>query len=64
MKIPLSAWEQVLDIMLFYHRKEGYVDEVDGKLQFFDNDPKINGVGACHVTIEEVKEYIKSFHES
>ena len=61
MKIPLSAWEQILDVMLFYHRTEGYVDEVNGKLQFFDSDPKLNGVGACHVTIEEVREYIASY---
>ena len=61
MKVTLLDWEQILDVMLFYHRTEGYVDEINGKLQFFDSDPKINGVGACHVTIEEVKDYIKSF---
>ena len=61
-KITQLAWEQILDVMLFYHRSEGYVDEIDGKLQFFDADPRINGIGACHVTIEEVKDYIKSYN--
>lgn len=53
-------WEQILDVMFFYRRNEGYVDVVDGKLRFFDSDPKINGVGACKVTIEEVQDYINS----
>ena len=61
MRITKLDWKQILDVMLFYNRKEGYVDEVDGKLLFFDSDPKINGIGACHVTIEEVEENIKSY---
>lgn len=61
MEVSLLEWERILDIMLFYRRTEGYVDEVNGKLQFFDGDPCLNGVHACKVTIDEVREYIKSY---
>ncbi len=60
MKITLNDWLRVLDTMLRYKRYDGYVDFVDGKgLTLFDSDPCINGVHACYVTIEDVKEYMK-----
>nr|UWG82497.1 MAG: hypothetical protein [Bacteriophage sp.]DAG98788.1 MAG TPA: Proteasome subunit alpha type-1 [Herelleviridae sp.] len=61
MEVSLLEWEQILDVMLFYHRTEGYIDEVNGKVQFFDRDPCINGVHAYKVTIDEVKEYIRNY---
>lgn len=59
-KVSQLEWEQIRQIMLFYGRKDGYVDVVNGKLQFFDSDPKIDGVGACYVTIEDVCGNIES----
>lgn len=60
MKITLNDWLKVLDTMLRYKRYEGYVDWVDGNgLTFFDSDPCINGVHACYVTIDDVREYMK-----
>lgn len=64
MNITQLDWEQILDIMLFYKRSEGYIDEVDGKLLFFDSDPCINEVHACKVTIEEVKKYVNDFRDT
>lgn len=52
-------WRRVLVAMLRHHRTEGFVDWVDGLgLAFFDSDPCIKGIHACHVTIGEVKEYV------
>lgn len=58
MKITKKDWERVRDTMRKYQRKEGYVDEVDGKLMFFDTDPFCNFVHACYVTYENVEKYI------
>lgn len=58
MTITKSDWRCIYDTMRRYKRKEGFVDEVDGSLLFFDSDPCIKGIHACHVTIEEVKEYM------
>jgi hypothetical protein len=60
-KIKKQDWENVLRIMLKYSRQNGYVDLVGGSFLFFDSDPKIDGVGACFVTIENVKSYINSY---
>ena len=46
--------------MTRYGRTEGYVDDVDGKLVFFDGDPVRNGVHACHITIEQVRNIVKT----
>lgn len=55
-----EQWQQIHNVMERYGRKEGYVDEVDGKLQFFDGDPRRGGISACLVTIEQVKNIIKA----
>lgn len=55
--ITCSEWERVYNQMIRYRRKSGFVDLVDDKLTFFDSDPKINGVSACFVTIEDVREW-------
>lgn len=62
-KVTKNDLQYVLDIMIFYNRKEGYMDFIDNKLMFFDSDPKINGIGACHITLNEIKEYINTFIE-
>lgn len=59
--ISLIELERILEIMEFYHRTEGYMDKVNGKLQFFDSDPCIDGVHACKITKDEVRQYIQNF---
>lgn len=59
--ISLTELERILEIMEFYHRTEGYMDKVNGKLQFFDSDPCIGGVHACKITKDEVKHYIRDY---
>ena len=54
-----EEWFVILNTMMFYQRKEGYVDEIDGKLMFFDSDPFRNCVHACHVTLDDVREIIE-----
>lgn len=61
MEISLLELEQILEIMEFYHRTEGYIDKVNGKLQFFDSDPCIGGVHACIITKDEVKQCIRDY---
>ena len=58
MKITQLEWEQILDVMLFYHRTEGYINEVNGNIQLFDSDYCVNGVHSRKITIEEVKERV------
>ena len=53
--ITKEDWNRVLSIMQFYNRKEGYVADIDNTLHFFDSEPSMP---ACHVTVEQVKEYI------
>lgn len=59
--ILLLELAQILEIMEFYHRTEGYMDKVNGRLQFFDSDPCIGGVHACKITKDEVKQYIGDY---
>ncbi len=58
-----QEWKNVLRDMVFYKRRDGYVDEVNGKLTFFDDDPCINGVHAFYVTIDTVRSIIDGTYE-
>ena len=58
MTITRSDWQRIFDTMHMYRRREGFVDDIDGTLTFFDSDPCRNGIHACHVTIDEVIEYM------
>lgn len=62
--IGKDEWEEVLRVMLRYNRRGGYVDEVNGRLRFFDGDPKINGVSAFYVTIDDVQDIINGTYAS
>ena len=57
MTIARTDWQRIYDTMRRYGRREGFVDEIDGILTFFDSDPCMGGVHACHITIDEVVEY-------
>jgi len=57
--ITKKDWQNVLNTMHQYNRYSGYVDFTrEGLFRFFDTDPRINGVRACSVTIEDVKHYL------
>lgn len=62
--ISLLELEKILEIMEFYNRTDGYMDKVNGKLQFFDSDPFIGGVHACKITKDEVKQYISDYRKT
>ena len=60
--IGLNEWKNILTIVGFYNRNEGYVDfDAEGKFCFFDNDPCLNGVNALYVTREQVMEIIENY---
>jgi hypothetical protein len=56
--ITKEDWKKVYDTMVFYRRTEGFVDFVGKKLVFFDSAP-MRDEGACFVTIDNVKNYMK-----
>lgn len=53
-----NEWRNILRDMVFYNRYDGYVDEVNGKLTFFDSDPMIDAISAFYVIIDDVKNII------
>ena len=55
--ITKEEWKNILNTMEFYSRTSGFVYLVDDKLTFFDADPNIDGIGACFVTIDNVREW-------
>ena len=63
-RISKDEWRRILQTMIQYNRSGGYVDDVDGKLTFFDSDPCINGVKAFYVTINDVRDIINGTYMS
>ena len=60
-KMTKQDWQGILRTMQKYNRTEGYVDYIDNEAIFFDEDPCIGGVHACHVTKEDVEKYIADY---
>lgn len=60
-KIDKSEWVNVLNVMKRYNREEGYVNDLQDKLTFFDGNACIEGCFSLHVTKEEVEGYIKNY---
>jgi len=60
--IKKKELQSVLNTMVSYKRKEGFMDfeggNPDGKLLFFDSDPKFDGKGAVKVTMGDLLEWI------
>ena len=63
MNITAEDWSRVYRTMVRYNRAEGYVDFVGERLTFFDSDPCLGGVHACHVTAAEVARYMSDASE-
>lgn len=60
--IEKKEWENVLNIMKKNNRKIGYVDfDSNGKMQFYDSDPFIDGVHAMPVDVKSIQEIIDSY---
>jgi hypothetical protein len=48
--------------MVAYKRTFGFMDFTpDGVFKFFDSNPYFDGVGACPITIDEIKTFIEDF---
>lgn len=67
-EVKKQDWEHIRRVMDFNKRKFGCIDVVTQengkrKLEFFDNDPKSNGVSALMVSREQVEEYYNQFTE-
>ena len=62
-KIKKKELQSVLNTMVFYKRKFGYMafrgGNPDGKLEFYDSDPIYNGKGSVQVTQEDLLDWIK-----
>ena len=60
--IKKKELQGVLNTMVSYKRKDGFMDfeggNPDGKLLFFDSDPKFDGKGAVKVTMGDLLEWI------
>jgi len=60
--IKKKELQSVLNTMVSYKRKDGFMDfeggNPDGKLLFFDSDPKFDGKGAVKVTMGSLLEWI------
>ena len=63
-KLSKSEWVSVLNRMEFYNRSEGFVNDVDGVLTFFDGNACIDGVYSFFVTINDVKNFIKNYESN
>ena len=60
--IKKKELQSVLNTMVSYKRKYGFMDfeggNPDGKLLFFDSDPKFDGKSAVKVTMGSLLEWI------
>ncbi len=60
--IQKKELQSVLNTMVSYNRKKGYMDfeggDPDGKLIFFDSDPMYDGKKAVKVQMGELLEWI------
>jgi hypothetical protein len=56
-KVSLSDMIDILDIMVFYNRKSGYIaHDKSGKLRFYDSEPSCGG---ALITREQVSKFIE-----
>lgn len=62
--VALEELRRLRNTMVQNKRIDGYMDRVGDKLVFFDSDPKIDGVGACPVSIDDVDMWIETYEEN
>ena len=59
--VQKNEWIHVFNTMKNFNRLDGYVNDVRGKLTYFDGYAIIDGVGSLFVTIEEVQSRIDNY---
>ena len=60
--VKQSEWVDVLKTMKFYNRSDGYINDVDGVLKFFDSNNCIDGSLGFFVTLNDVLVHLNSYH--
>ncbi len=60
-KLKQSEWVAIFKSMKFYGRNDGYVNDVDGVLTFFDDNACIDGVYSFYVTLSDVEGFIANY---
>jgi len=61
-KISKNDLISIHNTMVAYKRTFGFMDFTpDGVFKFFDSNPYFDGVGACPITIDEIKTFIEDF---
>lgn len=54
-------WIDILKTMKFYNRTDGYVNDLDGVLKFFDSNSCLDGSWGFFVTLNDVVAHISSY---
>lgn len=62
-KIDKSEWVYILIVMNQYNRAEGFVNDVGGKLKFFDSNACIGDCYSLYVTKRDVEGYINNYND-
>lgn len=62
-KVEKLEWEHVLHVMNRYNRLAGFVNDVDGKLCFFDGNACIDGCYSFLVTKDDVIAFINNYEQ-
>jgi tetrahydromethanopterin S-methyltransferase subunit F len=58
--IQKNEWVHILNTMKNFNRIDGYVNDVRGKLTFFDGNACIDDCYSLYVTRKDVEEYINN----
>ena len=61
--IKKSEWVKVLNNMTRFNRTEGYVNDLEGTLMFFDSNVYIEDAYSFYVTKEQVQWYIDNYKD-
>ena len=61
--ITKEQLQKILEVMVKYKRNEGYMDYVGERLQFFDEDPKLDDISAAKFTRDELIGWIENYEK-
>ena len=61
-RVSKSDLIYIYNTMIANKKTSGFIDFVsDNVLRFFDSNPFLDGIGACPITLEEVKVFIEDY---
>lgn len=65
MERTIQKWEfeRIVSVMIKYGQSEGFIDDLNGRLEFFMGDPCFGGVHAMQMTLEDVREIIADWQD-